>query len=117
MTLEGSKVKEARFKMPDNDWALTYWLDLLLTPPPKPADVPSNMEWSQILANIIKEELDLYGGPNVVIEATGAASCIETGIHLTKKGVTCAQAGIGERACPFLSTIQPRYSLVSTQTP
>jgi threonine dehydrogenase-like Zn-dependent dehydrogenase len=53
------------------------------------------MEWSEAVAKMIKEEFDLGEGADVVIEASGAESCIQTGIYVTKKGGTYVQAGMG----------------------
>jgi D-xylulose reductase len=81
------------------DFAKAYGTDHVFLPPKKPADVKTEMEWSEQLAKMIKKKFDLGDGPDVVIEATGAASCIATGIHLTKKGGTYVQAGMGKDVC------------------
>lgn len=77
-------------------FAKTFGADDVFLPPPKPANVESDMEWSERLAAIIKDEFNLGQGPDVVLEATGAQSCIQTGIHLTKKGGMYVQAGMGK---------------------
>lgn len=76
------------------EFAKTFGADDVFVPPPPPDDV-SPEEWSEKLAKIIKEQFDLGEGPDVVLEATGAQPCIQTGIHLTKKGGTYVQAGMG----------------------
>ncbi|KAH8801437.1 chaperonin 10-like protein [Xylogone sp. PMI_703] len=69
-------------------------------PPKQPADVKT-MEWNEKLAKMIKEKFDLKDGPDVVIEATGAPSCIAIGVNLTKKGGTYVQAGMGKENVEF----------------
>lgn len=78
------------------DFAKGYGADGVFLPPKKPTTVKTDNEWNEELARMIKEQFDLGDGPDVVIEATGAASCISTGIHLTKKGGTYVQAGMGQ---------------------
>lgn len=78
------------------EFAKSFGADGVFCPPAKPADVSDEMEWSEKLAKMIKEEFNLGEGPDVVIEATGAQSCIQTGIHLTKKGGMYVQAGMGK---------------------
>lgn len=62
--------------------------------PKKPTD-KDQMEWSEEVAQMIKDKFHLGEGPDVVIEVTGAEPCIQTGIHLCKKGGTFVQAGMG----------------------
>lgn len=76
------------------DFAKTFSADDVFVPPPKPADV-GDEEWSARVAEIIKGSFNLGEGADVVLEATGAQACIQTGIHLTKKGGTYVQAGMG----------------------
>ncbi|KAE8379823.1 chaperonin 10-like protein [Aspergillus bertholletiae] len=82
------------------EFAKTFGADDVFVPPPPPADV-SPEEWSEKLAKIIKEQFDFDEGPDVVLEATGAQPCIQTGIHLTKKGGTYVQAGMGRENVMF----------------
>jgi D-xylulose reductase len=77
------------------DFAKTFGADEVFLPPKKLSDVKSNMAWSEMLAKMIKEKFDLGEGADVVIEASGAESCIQTGIYVTKKGGTYVQAGMG----------------------
>ena len=58
-------------------------------------------EWAAGVAQTIKDQFDLGEGPDVVIDATGAASCIQTGIHLCKKGGMYVQAGMGRENIVF----------------
>jgi D-xylulose reductase len=76
------------------EFAKSFSADDVFVLPPLPADVLLE-GWSEKLAKIIKETFDLGEGPDVVLEATGAESCIQTGVHLTKKGGTYVQAGMG----------------------
>ncbi|KIM98764.1 hypothetical protein OIDMADRAFT_105160 [Oidiodendron maius Zn] len=87
------------------DFARSYGADDTFLPPKKPSSEKTDMEWSEQLANMIKESFNLGEGPDVVIEATGAASCIATGIYLTKKGGTFVQAGMGKEIVDFPITI------------
>jgi D-xylulose reductase len=77
------------------DFARSFGADGVFLPPKRPSDMQSNMEWSEAVAKMIKEEFDLGEGADVVIEASGAESCIQTGIYVTKKGGTYVQAGMG----------------------
>jgi D-xylulose reductase len=77
------------------DFARTFGADDVFLPPKKPSGVQTNMEWSETLAKMMKEKFDLGEGADVVIEASGAESCIQTGIYVTKKGGIYVQAGMG----------------------
>lgn len=71
--------------------------------PPKTPAGKDGMEWSEHVAQLIKDKFDLGEGPEVVLEVTGAEPCIQTGIYLVKKGGTFVQAGMGtEVRVPFL---------------
>ncbi|KAJ5156839.1 hypothetical protein N7492_009642 [Penicillium capsulatum] len=76
------------------DFARTFAADEVFVPPPKP-ESKDDIAWNEEMARIIKERFDLGEGADVVLEATGAEACIQTGIHLTKKGGTYVQAGMG----------------------
>lgn len=76
------------------EFARTFGADDVFVPPSKPVDT-DEIAWSEEVARIIKEKFSLGEGPDVVLEATGAQACIQTGIHLTKKGGTYVQAGMG----------------------
>lgn len=89
------------------DFAREFGADGVFLPPTKPADVDES-EWSARVAGMIKEQFGLGEGPDVVIEATGAQACIQTGVHLTKKGGTYVQAGMGKEvsyASRLISTL------------
>ncbi|KAL4886123.1 hypothetical protein BJY04DRAFT_229287 [Aspergillus karnatakaensis] len=82
------------------DFASAFGADGVFLPPKKPEGVEEEV-WSEKLAALIKEKFNLGEGPDVVLEATGAQSCIQTGIHLTKKGGTYVQAGMGKENVVF----------------
>ncbi|KAL4866025.1 hypothetical protein BDV12DRAFT_210752 [Aspergillus spectabilis] len=84
------------------DFATSFGADGVFLPPPKlEGEGITDEEWSEKLAALIKEKFNLGEGPDVVLEATGAQSCIQTGIHLTKKGGTYVQAGMGKENVVF----------------
>ncbi|GAB1214951.1 hypothetical protein ATERTT37_004132 [Aspergillus terreus] len=82
------------------DFAKSFGADGVFLPPAKPEGVDES-EWSAGVAKMIKEQFELGEGPDVVIEATGAQACIQTGVHLTKKGGTYVQAGMGKENVVF----------------
>ncbi|TID21242.1 chlorophyll synthesis pathway protein BchC [Venturia nashicola] len=49
----------------------------------------------------IQSRLGLVGGPDVVIEATGAAPCIDCGVQALRRGGTFVQAGLGKPKVDF----------------
>ncbi|KAJ9658431.1 hypothetical protein H2198_003715 [Neophaeococcomyces mojaviensis] len=82
--------------------------DGVFSPPslPKKPDgtaysIDEESEHSAKVAQIIKDNFMLGEGPEVVIDATGAQSCIQTGVNLTKKGGTYVQAGMGRENVVF----------------
>ncbi|KAL1885442.1 hypothetical protein Plec18167_000936 [Paecilomyces lecythidis] len=82
------------------EFALTFGADDVFVPPAKPDDI-DDTTWNEKVARIMKERFNLGEGPDVVLEATGAQACIQTGIHLTKKGGTYVQAGMGRENVVF----------------
>ncbi|KAL4959800.1 uncharacterized protein BDV14DRAFT_212128 [Aspergillus stella-maris] len=82
------------------DFATAFGADGVFLPPKKPEDVDES-EWSEKVAKMIKEKFGLGEGPDVVLEATGAQACIQAGVHLTKKGGTYVQAGMGKENVVF----------------
>ncbi|KAL4890122.1 hypothetical protein BDV59DRAFT_204717 [Aspergillus ambiguus] len=82
------------------DFAKSFSADGVFLPPAKPEGTDDS-EWSEQLAKMIKKQFDLGEGPDVVIEATGAQACIQTGVHLTKKGGMYVQAGMGKENVTF----------------
>lgn len=75
-------------------FARDFGADDVFVPPAKPEGT-DDTAWNEEVAKIMKEKFNLGEGPDVVLEATGAQACIQTGIHLTKKGGTYVQAGMG----------------------
>ncbi|KAJ5814551.1 hypothetical protein N7474_006328 [Penicillium riverlandense] len=82
------------------EFARSLGADGVFVPPVKPEDVDDNA-WSEEVARMMKEQFDLGEGPDVVLEATGAQACIQTGVHLTKKGGMYVQAGMGKENVNF----------------
>lgn len=78
-------------------------------PPAKPDgtaySADEGSEFSAEIAQQIKDQFDLGEGPDIVIDATGAQSCIQTGVHLCKKGGTYVQAGMGKENVVFPITV------------
>ena len=54
------------------------------------------VEASRAMAEKIVEQFNLGEGADVVLECTGAESCIQAGVFATKKGGTYVQAGMGK---------------------
>lgn len=86
------------------EFAKSFGLDGVFLPPAKPAEITDESEWSEKLALLIKQQFALGDGPDVVLEATGAQSCIQTGIQLCRKGGMYVQAGMGKEVsfCAFI---------------
>ncbi|KAL4918382.1 hypothetical protein BDW62DRAFT_210462 [Aspergillus aurantiobrunneus] len=82
------------------DFAQGFGADGVFLPPARPEGMEET-DWSEKVAKLIKERFNLGEGPDVVLEATGAQSCIQTGVHLTKKGGTYVQAGMGRENVVF----------------
>jgi threonine dehydrogenase-like Zn-dependent dehydrogenase len=82
------------------EFARSFGADDVFVPPPKPEGKDDSL-WSEEIARIMKEKFNLGEGPDVVLEASGAQACIQTGIHLTKKGGTYVQAGMGREVSFF----------------
>ncbi|KAL4773353.1 hypothetical protein BDW60DRAFT_215772 [Aspergillus nidulans var. acristatus] len=82
------------------DFAQAFGADGVFLPPPRPEGVEETA-WSEKVAALIKEKFGLGEGPDVILEATGAQSCIQTGVHLVKKGGMYVQAGMGKENVVF----------------
>lgn len=68
------------------------------------SDADREMEWSTRVAAAIKTRFfaaSADDGPDVVVDATGAAPCIQAGVQLVKKGGTYVQAGMGRENVVF----------------
>lgn len=72
-----------------------------LAPMCKETDPDAQGEWAAKVAGDIKSLFNLGEGPDVVIDASGAPSSIQTGVHLCKKGGTYVQAGMGRENIIF----------------
>ena len=83
------------------EFAKSFGVDGVFLPPAKPQPVTDDCEWSEKLAGLIKEQFELGDGPDVVLEATGAQSCIQMGIQLCKKAGMYVQAGMGKEVSSF----------------
>ncbi|PWY94524.1 GroES-like protein [Aspergillus sclerotioniger CBS 115572] len=70
-------------------------------PPNEPYDMDKDVLFNGQVAKTIKEQFNLGEGPDVVIDATGAQSAIQTGIQLCKKGGMFVQAGMGRENIVF----------------
>ncbi|KIW24537.1 chlorophyll synthesis pathway protein BchC [Cladophialophora immunda] len=77
--------------------------DDVFEPPQAPAGLSQDeeMEFHAKVAALIKEEFNLGDGPDVVIDATGAQSCLQIGVQLCKKGGMYVQAGMGKENAVF----------------
>jgi D-xylulose reductase len=70
--------------------------------PPKPASADADpMEHSESIAKMIKEQFKLGDGADVVLECTGAESCIQSAVFTAKKGGTYVQIGMGKENVVF----------------
>jgi threonine dehydrogenase-like Zn-dependent dehydrogenase len=96
------------------DFARTFGADDVFIPPCKPEGKDSCV-WNEELARMMKEQFDLGEGPDVVLEATGAEACIQTGVHLTKKGGTYVQAGMGKEVSCILGLMVEGNCLLCCQ--
>ena len=67
--------------------------------PPKPHEGESRMAYSKRSNETLKKELDVadtgVNGIDVIIEASGAEVCIQTGYYLIKPGGVFVQVGMG----------------------
>lgn len=86
-------------------FAKTFGADDVFLPPPKPENIANDHDWSEMVARMIKDKFKLGEGPDIVLEATGAQSCIQTGVHLTRKGGMYVQAGMGREVCSAESSV------------
>lgn len=82
------------------DFAHNFGADHVFVPPARP-EGKDDTAWNEEVANLMKEKFNLGEGPDVVLEATGAQACIQTGIYLTKRGGTYVQAGMGSEVSSY----------------
>lgn len=107
-TVIGIDLSEKRLSMASD---VLKSADGVFLPPKMPSDwlethsnlssVDAESEWSASVAEQIKTKFQLGEGPDVVIDATGAQSCIQAGVNLCKKGGTYVQAGMGRENIIF----------------
>jgi D-xylulose reductase len=67
-----------------------------------------SLEWLLLsmrrkVAALMKEKFGLGNGADVVLESSGAESCIQLGIHVARSGGAFFQAGMARRTCYSLS--------------
>lgn len=102
-------INEARMAMATDDLACA---DGVFAPPPMPEGYGAGeaedaadrqMLWSAQVARQIKDNFDLGEGPDVVIDATGSQSAIQTGLQLCRKGGMYVQAGMGREVSRAVS--------------
>jgi D-xylulose reductase len=65
--------------------------------------------WSEEVAGIMKGRFHLGEGPDVILEATGAQACIQTGIYVMRKGGTYVQAGMGGEVSVITVKVEDTY--------
>lgn len=74
---------------------------VFLPPSPPSNDPDTQAEWCASVAEDIKQKFSLGEGPDVVIDASGAATSIQIGVNLCKKGGRYVQAGMGKENITF----------------
>lgn len=77
------------------DFVKTFGADGIYKPG-KPEAGVDPIAASEQMAEAIKKEFGLGEGADVVLECTGAESCIQAGIFVAKKGGTYVQTGMGK---------------------
>ncbi|CAG8161090.1 unnamed protein product [Penicillium salamii] len=70
-------------------------------PRANPHDADAEVAFYGGVAEVIKRYFKLGEGPDVVIDATGAQSAIQTGVQLCRKGGMFVQAGMGRENIVF----------------
>lgn len=95
-TVIGIDINEARLAIATDDLKCA---DGVFAPPAMPeeykGDVDKEMLWNAEVGRRIKEQFNLGEGPDIVIDATGSQSAIQTGVQLCRKGGMYVQAGMG----------------------
>ncbi|KAF4448154.1 alcohol dehydrogenase -like domain-containing [Fusarium albosuccineum] len=77
------------------DFAVKYGAHQGIVPPRREAE-KEPLAFAQDYASSLSKELDLGGGFDVTIEASGAEACAQMAICALKNGGTCIQAGLGK---------------------
>jgi D-xylulose reductase len=94
-TVIGVDVVQSRLEV-----AKSYGTDHVFTPPrAEPGADP--MEHAEKVAELMKEQLGLGEGADVVLECSGAEPCVQLGIFAAKRGATFVQAGMGKENITF----------------
>ncbi|CRG89489.1 L-iditol 2-dehydrogenase [Talaromyces islandicus] len=83
------------------DFAKKFAADGVYVPQHDSSPPAGPVEASRAMAEKIVAEFDLGEGADVVLECTGAESCIQAGIFAAKKGGTYVQAGMGKENVVF----------------
>jgi D-xylulose reductase len=101
-TVIGIDVNRKRLDMAKN---VMQSVDGVFEPPQwpstEPHDADAEVAFYGDVAGTIKKDFGLGEGPDVVIDATGAQSAIQTGVQLCKKGGMFVQAGMGREVRSF----------------
>lgn len=100
-TVIGIDVSQARLNLATDVLKCADGVFLPPRPDSPPKDADEESAWAAKVAEQIKEKFALGEGPDVVIDATGAQPCIQTGINLCKKGGMYVQAGMGKENVTF----------------
>lgn len=104
-TVIGVDISQSRLDLATKVMKSAHGVFLPPAPPKKedgqPLSIDEECEHSAHVAQLIKDQFNLGEGPEVVIDATGAQSCIQTGVNLCKKGGTYVQAGMGRENVVF----------------
>lgn len=76
------------------DFALEFGATHAFLSQKKPESILHPMDWARQESERIKVEADLVtaGGVDVVIDASGAESCLQAGVALCRPGATCKLA-------------------------
>lgn len=64
--------------------------------PPRADSAADPMEHAEKVAEMLKQQVQIEEGFDVVLECSGAEACIQLGIYAAKKGATFVQAGMGK---------------------
>ncbi|KAJ5111015.1 hypothetical protein N7532_001550 [Penicillium argentinense] len=82
------------------DVSKSYGVDhTYMVPRAEPGADP--MEHAEKAAEMMKEEVGLGEGADVVLECSGAEPCVQLGIYAAKRGATFVQAGMGKEVIAF----------------
>ena len=94
----GVDIIQSRF-----DIAKSYGVDDTFSPSMPEAGTDSTVHVQKVAVQLNKE-CGLGDGPDIVLEYSGAESCVQLGIFTAKKGGTFVQAGMGKENVIFPTT-------------